>query len=133
MNKYANLVQYLKDFFYFTKFKLITFVLLFVILFSLLSEQNMTLGNITYFSLLIFVVALYIFLSIIWFAFKSKKHFLIGLILFTLLILSNWYYNSYDSRKREEAQVECLKQTNSTVITTEVMKCMSLKGYKKYR
>lgn len=133
MYKYISAIQYLKDFFYFTKSKLITFLVLFVILFYLLSEQNMTLGNLTYSSLLIFIAVLYIFLSIVWFAFKSKKHFLIGLILFALLFLSNWYYNNYDSRKREEAQVECLKQTNSTVITTEVMKCMALKGYKKYR
>lgn len=123
----------IKQFFYFTKSKLITFVILSLAILYLMGQQNMVLGNYTLLILLIILLTLYLILSILWFSFKSKKHFLIGLIAFALLLLIQWISENYSNQKRITANEECLTETNSQSFNGEVMNCMSKKGYKKYR
>ena len=123
----------IKQFFYFTKSKLITYIVLSLTVLYLLGLQNMVLGNLTLSIQIIILLVIYIILSILWFSFKSKKHFLIGLITFALLLLILWISGNYSEQKRMTANEECLLETNSQSFNTEVMNCMSKKGYKKYR
>ena len=123
----------IKQFFYFTKSKLIVFTLLYSILYYLLSLQSMVLGNFTLEVQLILLLVLYLILNILWFSFKSIKHFLIGLIAIALLLLILWISVNYSEQKRVTANEECLIETNSQSFNTDVMNCMSKKGYKKYR
>jgi hypothetical protein len=51
-----------------------------------MTRQDMVLGNFTWSSFAIILVATYLLLNILWFSFKSKKHFLIGAIAFIVLI-----------------------------------------------
>ena len=123
----------IKQFFYFTKSKLITYIVLSLTVLYLLGLQNMVLGNLTLSIQIIILLVIYIILSILWFSFKSKKHFLIGLITFALLLLILWISGNYSEQKRMTANEECLLETNSQSFNTEVMNRMSKKGYKKYR
>lgn len=129
----SYILSFVKDFFYFTKSKLLLFAMFTIIFLFYITEQNQVLGIFSYFEELIFIAAIYLFLSIVWFSFKSKRHFIIGLALMVLFISSIFYVNSFYSQKRSEAQAECLRQNNTTVENIEVMKCMLDKGYKKYR
>jgi len=93
----------------------------------------MVLGNFTLEVQLILLLVLYLILNILWFSFKSIKHFLIGLIAIALLLLILWISVNYSEQKRVTANEECLIETNSQSFNTDVMNCMSKKGYKKYR
>lgn len=123
----------IKQFFYFTKSKLITFIVVYLILYYLLSLQSMVLENFTLATQLILLLVLYLVLSILWFSFRSKKHFVIGLIISSLFILILELSNNYYEKKRDAANEKCLTETNSQSFNGEVMNCMSKKGYKKYR
>ncbi len=123
----------LKEFFYFTKSKLIVFILLAIVIFFDLSQQDMLLGNFTWSGFASILTINYLFLNILWFSFKDKKHFLIGLVSFILLVGAVWLTNYYSTQKRAEAYDNCLKENNSTGESIEVMQCMSAKGYKYYR
>ncbi len=93
----------------------------------------MVLGNLTLSIQIIILLIIYLILNILWFSFKSTKHFFIGLIAFALLLLILWISGNYSEQKRMTANEECLIETNSQSFNTEVMNCMSKKGYKKYR
>jgi uncharacterized membrane protein YfhO len=93
----------------------------------------MVLGNFTLTTQLILLLVLYFGLSILWFSFRSKKHFVIGLIVSGLFILILELSNNYYEKKRAIANEECLIETNSQSFNGDVMNCMSKKGYKKYR
>ncbi len=124
----------IKQFFYFTKSKLITLIILFLGLYYVMSKENTILGD--YYSVTIQITTLftlYLVLNILWFSLKSKKHFLMGLIIFALLLFTLWISGNYSKQKRMTVQKECLKETNSQSFNGEVMNCMSKKGYKKYR
>lgn len=123
----------IKQFFYFTKSKLITFVIFSLTTLYLLGQQNMVLGNFTLLILIMILLTIYLILNILWFSFKSRKHFLIGLIFFALLSLIIWISDDYFAQKRNIANEECLTETNSQSFNTEVMNCMSKKGYRYYR
>lgn len=123
----------IKQFFYFTKSKLITYIVLSLTILYLLGLQNMVLGNLTLSIQIIILLIIYLILNILWFSFKSTKHFFIGLIAFALLLLILWISGNYSEQKRMTANEECLIETNSQSFNTEVMNCMSKKGYKKYR
>ena len=123
----------IKEFFYFTKSKLIVFILLSLVIFYFLAQQDMVLGNFTWSGFAIILVMEYLLLDILWFSFKSKKHFLIGLVAFILLVGAIWLSSNYSTQKRVKANEDCLKETNSTTMNIEVMRCMTSKGYKYYR
>jgi len=123
----------LRDFFYFKKSKLITFIL-FILLFEILiTNQNQVLGNITIFMQAMSILVIYLLLSIFWFAILSKKHFVVSLFLLLVLLFLGWYSNVVSLQKRERIENECLKENNSTVRNMEVLRCMSSKGIKFYR
>ena len=123
----------IKDFFYFTKSKLITFILLIILFQIIITPQNQILGNITIFMQAMAIVLIYLLLSIFWFAILSKKHFFVSSLLLFILLLLGWYSNVTSIQKRERIETECLKENNSTVRNIEVMRCMSSKGIKFYR
>jgi len=123
----------MKEFFYFTKSKLAVFILLSVVLYYLMSQQDVVLGNFTWSGLIIILVIIYLLLNILWFSFKNKKHFLIGLGSFVLLIGAIWLSGNYSVQKRAAEYDNCLKENNSTGLNAEVMRCMNAKGYKYYR
>jgi hypothetical protein len=123
----------LRDFFYFKKSKLITFIL-FILLFEILiTNQNQVLGNITIFMQAMSILVIYLLLSIFWFAILSKKYFVVSLFLLLVLLFLGWYSNVVSLQKRERIENECLKENNSTVRNMEVLRCMSSKGIKFYR
>lgn len=66
-------------------------------------------------------------------SFKGKKHFLIGLVVFALLLLILWISGNYSEQKRISAYEECLMETNSQSFNGNVVNCMIKKGYKEYR
>jgi len=123
----------IKDFFYFTKSKLIVFIVLSISIFYLMAQQDVVLGNFSWSSLIIILLIIYLILNILWFSFIDKKHFIIGLILLVLFALAYFYSADYYSQKREKATNDCMVQVNSKVINIEVVRCLSSKGYKKYR
>ncbi len=123
----------MKEFFCFTKSKLIVFILLSMASYYLMAQQDMVLGNFTWSIFLIFIVTSYLFLNILWFSFKDGKHFLIGLISFLLLFGILWLLGNYSAQKRTGAFNDCLRENNSTSFNTDVMRCMSTKGYRYYR
>jgi hypothetical protein len=122
-----------KDFFYFTKSKLITFILLIILFQIIITPQNQILGNITIFMQAMAIIVIYLMLSIFWFAFLSKKHFFVSLLLLFILLLLGWYSNIISIQKRERIETECLKENNSTARNIEVIRCMNSKGIKFYR
>lgn len=123
----------IKQFFYFTKSKLIVFIIVSSLIYYFLIQQDMVLGNLTWSILIGTIVVIYILINILWFSFKSKKHFFISLIVFALLLLILWISGNYSEQKRMTANEECLIETNSQSFNTEVMNCMSKKGYRYYR
>ncbi len=123
----------LRDFFYFKKSKLITFILFTLLFEILITNQNQVLGNITIFMQAVSILVIYLLLSIFWFAILSKKHFVLSLFLLLVLLLLGWYSNVVSLQKRERIENECLKENNSTVRNMEVLRCMSSKGIKFYR
>lgn len=131
--KTQNKSNMLKDLFYFRKSKLITFIILVLIFLNFAGKQDAILGNITISILLTSIMVIYLFLSIIWFAFLGKKHFIISLLLLALLVFLGWYTNFIDHQKKERIENECLNENNTRVRNIEVMRCMKLKGIKFYR
>ena len=128
-----NKSNWVKDFFYFKKSKLITFIL-FILLFQILTtDQSQVLGNVTLFMQVMSIIIIYLFLSILWFAFLSRKHFIISLVLFVFLFVFGWYTNNSSLQKRKIIENECLKANNTLVRNIDVMKCMQSKGIKFYR
>lgn len=123
----------IKEFFYFTKSKLVVFILLAGVSFYLMVQQGMVLGNFAWSGLSIALIVLYFLLDILWFSFKDGKHFLIGLAAFALLLGVALLSGDNSAQKRAEAEDSCRKETNSVGLNGEVMRCMSAKGYKYYR
>jgi cbb3-type cytochrome oxidase subunit 3 len=123
----------MKDFFFFTKLKLVTFVLGAAAFLYIIGEQNKVLGNATILGLVSGLILIYLLLCIAWFSFRDKKHFLIGLVVFILLIGGVWCYSAYSTQRRAEAYEGCLKENNLTSLNGDVMQCMALKGYRYYR
>jgi c-di-AMP phosphodiesterase-like protein len=97
----------------------------------------MILGNYTLLMQAAVLLILYFILNILWFSFKSKKHFLIGLITFIILILILWVSENYTAQKRSSAYDVCVKEgfksENSENFKGGVMNCMKAKGYLYYR
>ncbi len=119
-----------KQFFYFTKSKFFTFLILSLIILYFTGQQNMVLGNYTLLMQAAVILTLYFILNILWFSFKSKKHFLIGLVTFILLILILWVSGNYSTQKRSAAYDECVKEgyqiANSENFKGGVMNCMDV-------
>ncbi len=128
-----NTQNMLKEFFYFTKSKFIIFLILAISIYVFMARQDMILGNFSYSILFIFIGVLYLVTSVLWFSFKSKKHFLIGIIVIVILFFTLRYSDNYSSQKRADAQTECMKNLNVTSMNVEVMRCLQSKGYKFYR
>ena len=123
-----------KHFFFFTRSKLITFILLSAALYYFMYRENAILGNLyTYNIQLTVFFTLYITLNILWFVFKSKTHFLIGAIVGILLVVTLQLLGNNSAQKRADAFEACLKTTNSQALNGEVMNCMKQKGYVYYR
>jgi len=123
----------MKTFFSFTKSKLITFIIISVIFLyvSIMQDQVFEDANllIQFFSILI----IYLFISIIWFSFSSKKHAIMALGLFILFSGILYLINYTGTKAVNNIQAQCFKETNSSFKNIEVMKCMQNKGVKFYR
>lgn len=115
----------LKEFLYFTKSKLITYILLSGVLLYYMIQQDRTLGNFTWFSFIIILIVEYIVLNILWFSSKGRGHFLIGLALLIIFVGSLWFFSNRSTLKRANAYEDCLK----TGPNVQLKKCMETKGF----
>jgi hypothetical protein len=132
-------MNYLRDFFFFTKSKLVTFAIFVLAYLYLAMQQSSTLGNIGWDDLIFMPVLIYVLISIIWFSYRSWKHFIVGLIIFGILMLIIWTINTVSASRRATAMNECDAETEGSIATSTndlyqiFYQCMSGKGYKKYR
>ncbi len=126
----------IKEFFYFTKLKLIVFVILSGAIVAYMTQTDQILGDyFTWSNILISVLEIYLFICILFFAFKDIKHFLIGLVIFILIIGADWISNNDYNLKRVAIWDNCLKlaTTDNTVNGSKFGNCLNLAGYKLYR
>lgn len=126
----------IKEFFYFTKFKLIVFILVALFLYFFLAQQDAELGNFTWSGFALTLVVVYLFLSILDFSFKDMRHFVIGLIAFILLSGSIWISTNYSTQKKQAAYDKCIEEVKLAPTSTQatvLFECMGAKGYKFYR
>ena len=119
----------LKEFLYFTKSKLITYILLSAVLIYYMIQQDKTLGNFTWFSLIIILIVEYILLNILWFSSKGRSHFLIALVILIILIGSAWFFSNRSSLKRANAYEDCLKDPSVVGPNVQIKECMEAKGF----
>ena len=131
MNK---IKQYLKEFFFLKGAKLGVFIVLAFFGYFLWSNNNTVLGNMTWLDLLFLFLLAYMLVNLLWFMFRSLKHFAIAFVIIVLLVCLNWVMNERAMQKRSEADDSCGgRSTQTTETIRQYMKCMSEKGYPKYR
>lgn len=126
-----TILQFLKDLFFFTKSKLIVFVILTALLTLQQIGQAQLLGG-AWSDTFILIGFLYIIISIIWFIFKSRNHFIVGLIILFVFVFSLKISNTYFYQERLKAEAECMNEREYQK-EIGVMNCMISKGYKFYR
>jgi hypothetical protein len=128
-HKKQPISQYVKEFFRFTKWKTITFVVLALLWLKIgLDLRGDFLLNdwILVALLAIVVVIIYLLLSTIWFACISKKHLTIGMVIL-VIILSTLNLSHYISGQRyERIQQECMRESafSTTTAWADFATCM---------